>query len=331
MGYFSDKMIIEDGVYGKFEVTEPVLAELIESAPVQRLRRIGQAGASKYVFPNRDVTRYEHSVGVMLLLRMLGASVEEQIAGLLHDVCHTAFSHVVDVVYSNEENDYHERFKEKVIYQSEIPLILKKYGYNTGDILDERRFGLLERKIPELCADRIDYSLRDFLRFYGNKRRIGRLVKSLRAKGGGIVFADEIAAEDFAFLFLELDERIYANPLECAFYFVLADALKIALSERIISEQDFFSDDEVVMRKLRESQKPKIMERLALLRSDLRIEISPKGYDYFVKPKIRYVDPGFIAKKGGIRRVSEVSQKFAKRLEGHREAVKEGYHIRILG
>ncbi|MEH6941868.1 HD domain-containing protein [Bacillus sp. JJ722] len=33
-----------------------------------------------------NVTNFEHSKGVMLLIRILGGSVEEQVAGLLHDV-----------------------------------------------------------------------------------------------------------------------------------------------------------------------------------------------------------------------------------------------------
>ena len=75
-------MEINDCVYGKCEITEPVLVELIHSKPLQRLKGIMQSGARVYIFSNRDVTRYEHCVGVMLLLRKLGASIEEQIAGL---------------------------------------------------------------------------------------------------------------------------------------------------------------------------------------------------------------------------------------------------------
>ena len=45
---------------------------------------------------------------------------------------------------------------------SEIPAILAKYGYNYEEILlDDSKWTLLERSAPELCADRVDYTLRD--------------------------------------------------------------------------------------------------------------------------------------------------------------------------
>ncbi len=70
-----------------------------------------QAGPSAFAFPFKTVTRYEHSLGVYLLLRRLGAGPREQVAGLLHDVSHTAFSHAVDFVFSSEEQDHHEALK----------------------------------------------------------------------------------------------------------------------------------------------------------------------------------------------------------------------------
>lgn len=48
---------------------------------------------------------YDHSMGVFVILRARGAPLEEQIAGLLHDVSHTAFSHVGDWVYGKENQD----------------------------------------------------------------------------------------------------------------------------------------------------------------------------------------------------------------------------------
>ena len=69
----------------------------------------------------RATTRYEHSVGVMLLVRRFGASLDEQIAALLHDVSHTAFSHVIDYVFNDHDHQsYHEEKKEQFISGSDI-------------------------------------------------------------------------------------------------------------------------------------------------------------------------------------------------------------------
>lgn len=77
---------------------------------------------------NGMLPRYDHSVGVMLLIRMLGGTLEEQIAGLLHDVSHTAFSHVADYVFENRDEDYHEIIFRSVVESSEYLLFLKSIG-----------------------------------------------------------------------------------------------------------------------------------------------------------------------------------------------------------
>ena len=120
-------MEVDDKVYGQTKIEEPVLIELINSSPVQRLKGICQGGPSKYA-NNRTVTRYDHSVGVMILLKRLNATIEEQIAGLLHDIPHTAFSHVIDFVFKNDSHEFHEKFHEKMVMNSEIPSILDRHG-----------------------------------------------------------------------------------------------------------------------------------------------------------------------------------------------------------
>ncbi len=64
-------MNINDRVYGRTIIQEPILIELINSKPIQRLKGINQAGASQYAIEGKTVTRYEHSLGVMILLREL--------------------------------------------------------------------------------------------------------------------------------------------------------------------------------------------------------------------------------------------------------------------
>src|SRR5882672_946575 len=130
-------MIVGDRTYGKTDITSEVILELINSKPLQRLKGIAQYGIPDVFYHHKNYSRYEHSVGVMLLLRRLGASEEEQIAGLLHDVSHTAFSHVIDwVVGEGGAESYQDEQHEHFIRESEIPRILKKHGYAVERITD---------------------------------------------------------------------------------------------------------------------------------------------------------------------------------------------------
>ncbi len=156
-------MEINDRVYGKVVIEDPVLIELINSKPLQRLKGINQYGIPDTYYHKENYSRYEHSLGVMLLLKHLGSSEEEQIAGLLHDVSHRSFSHLYDWVIDNAElEDAQDNSHSDFIMRSEIPSILERHGYDANRIIDYHNFGLLERDSPDLCADRIDYALREF-------------------------------------------------------------------------------------------------------------------------------------------------------------------------
>ena len=59
----------QDRVYGEVEIEDPAILDLIDCETFQRLRGIHQAGPSALPFPFKDVTRFEHSLGVFVLLR----------------------------------------------------------------------------------------------------------------------------------------------------------------------------------------------------------------------------------------------------------------------
>lgn len=153
-------MQIEDQIYGSFEL-QAVFQELIQSRLFQRLKGIHQGGAVIIADPSISLTRYEHSIGVSLLINKLGGSLEEQLAGLLHDLSHTAFSHLVDYVLGYENEDYHEQIFAAYLSDPEIVEILSRYGFDYRSFLDLEKFKLLDYPMPSLCADRIDYTLRD--------------------------------------------------------------------------------------------------------------------------------------------------------------------------
>ena len=109
-------MQYDDDLYGKVEIVEPVLWDVIASDALQRTKGISQHGITALLGITPPFSRFDHAVGAMLLLRRLGASLEEQIAALLHDVSHTAFSHVIDYVFHNHSGQsYHENWKEEIV------------------------------------------------------------------------------------------------------------------------------------------------------------------------------------------------------------------------
>ena len=155
-------MIIKDKVYGEQKINDPLIIELINSPGMQRLKGVGQYSTWRLMNPKLDTTRFEHSLGVYCLLKKFRASFEEQIAGLLHDLNHTAFSHVVDYVLGDPETqDYGDLKHKEILMNSNIPSILEKSNISPEKISDYHSFGLLERDLPDLCCDRIDYCLRD--------------------------------------------------------------------------------------------------------------------------------------------------------------------------
>ena len=204
-------MKINDDVYGLNEIQDKVLIDLINSKPIQRLKGIQQAGITGHILKERAYTRYDHSVGVMLFLKMKGTSLEEQTAGLLHDVAHTALSHVVDFIYRSKNHDYHEKKYESFIINSEIPQILKKYKFGLERFVHENNFTLLERELPDLCADRIDYALRDLSKREDN--HIKAYLKDLIVKDNEIIFSNKESAKNFGVDFLTLDKEWWGNIL----------------------------------------------------------------------------------------------------------------------
>ncbi len=319
-------MEITDPVYGTVTIDEPVLKDLIKSKPVQRLKEVHQGGPSPFFIDDKPyVTRFEHSIGVMLLLREFHASIEEQIAGLLHDVPHTAFSHVADFVFENEEHEYHEDFMEDIVYSSEIPEILENYDLEVDYILDESNFGLLERDLPDLCADRLDYSMRDLKRH--EDIEVERFLESLAVEDGKFVFKDANIGKEFAEKFMYADRQWWANPREVAIYHLFAEALREALEVSIIEEEDLFNTDRVLLEKLRNSNNDEIMAILNLLQRGLKIEIESEDYDFIETTKARAVDPEI---KGESVRVSEVFPEVGKDINEHQKRVSDGYKIKVV-
>jgi len=295
-------VIISDIIYGEFEV-DKVLEELILSKPVQRLKGVHQAGASYLINEKWNVTRFDHSVGVMLLIKKLGGSVEEQIAGLLHDISHTAFSHVIDFVFDNKDEDYHEKIYSTVIKNSEIPGILAKYDYNYEDILfDDSKWTLLEQSAPDLCADRVDYTLRDMYEYgYISLKEVQDFLSDLIVVEGKMILQNIEIAEWFVKTYYQEVIDFFMNPLNIYGNDILARALKLSLDKKIIHPDDFLAEDHEVIYKMKLSKDKEVHALLRKLHPNVEVKEDRNDYDLYRKKKVRLIDPSLFIRKGLVK------------------------------
>jgi HD superfamily phosphohydrolase len=319
-------MKVYDKLYGKKEIREGVLLDLINSKPVQRLKKVSQLGMPDEYYFKRGYSRYKHSLGVLLLLKHLGASLEEQVAGLLHDVSHTAFSHVVDwIVGDPTKEDYQDKSHLKIIKTSEIPKILSFYGFDWKRVSDITNFSLLEREAPDLCADRIDYALREF---EIQDIKINRLVEDLVNFNNEIYFRTFDSADFFARGYVSFQRDHWAGNQARSRYHLLSDILKKAIEEKIITLKDLsLKGDYEIIGLLKKSTNHEIISGLDLLRNGFKIEEVKEG-GIVLEKKFRHVDPKILINGTG-KRLSEISLDYRVLLDKERENSKISKQILI--
>lgn len=310
------KFEIQDHIYGKIKIETPVILDLMASAPIQRLKKLNQFGIPDEFYHYKNFSRYDHSIGVMSLLKNLGASEEEQVAGLLHDVSHPAFSHVYDWVVgsSNLENSQDEGHNS-FIRNSDIADVLTAYGYSVDRITDYHHFGLLERESPDLCADRVDYSLREF-----GPEVAQDVYKGLAVAEGQIACTNLKTASTFGREFLNLQMNHWGGYDAVARYHIFSSALKRALEIGAIQKEDFLINDDYVVSELLASNDGEILKRLDYLRQK-PLPVVSKGL--VVIKKFRYIDPPFL-NQGKLTRLTEVDHQYKMLLESAREQNKQG-------
>lgn len=313
-------MTLKDRIYGTFETESPVIGELLSSPAMLRLRNISQMGPPTKYYHLENYSRYEHSIGVFLILHKLGAPLEEQVAGLLHDISHTAFSHVIDwVVGSGASEDYQDESHGAFIRNTGILPVLRKHGIPEEAAVNYKKYPLLEQDIPALCADRVDYALREFDPAIAKKCFAG-----LTAHNNRIVFRDKDTARTFARNFLERQMGHWGGYEAVTRYRLFADALRDAMEDGSICLGDFNNDEETIVARLESSSNPDIRRVLETLRHK-DLSFLPHTRKKYHK-KFRYVDPAYL-ENGALKTLSREDREFAGDLEEARRKNDEGIRI----
>lgn len=306
-------MILKDEIWGEEEINEKVLMDLINCESVQRLKRISQQGLPQEYYPRKIFSRYTHSIGVLIVLRRIGADIKTQIAGLIHDVSHTAFSHVVDWVLGDPtKDDYQDNSHLEIVKNSEIPEILGKYGFNYLDFVETSKFPLLDKNIPALCADRFDYALREIMnKEFLTYDEIEQIKNSLTNFNENMVFNSVEAATKFGKAFARCQNEIWNSEKDKARYHILSEILREAIKNEVISKEDFKKTDDYVINKLVKSASPETAAKLAILSAGFTTKPAKPDQGIVLKAKLRYLDPEVLI-NGKFDKLSIFSKQYEK-------------------
>jgi len=245
---------IKDPVHGYVYITDAE-KKIIDTYPMQRLRRLRQLAGSEYVYPGANHTRFEHSLGVMFLAGQVlvnphissAVSDEEvdmcRLSALLHDCGHGPFSHVFEHLLSKNLNKTHEDITSWIIENSEVADTLTKMGHNPQEVAG-LAVGKLHKKdrafLDQIISSAVDVDKQDFIvrDTYHTGAEYGfidvyRLIHALDLLGENL--AVELGAlsalEAFVIARIESFKSIYFHRVGRAAQIMLASAMDKANSE----------------------------------------------------------------------------------------------------
>lgn len=321
--------IWSDPVHGEPLLDDPVVCRLIEAPAFQRLwgvQQFGERWAVASLLRSRPHSRAEHSLGTYQLLRR-GAPDDRhlQIAGLLHDVGHTAFSHHGEAAFDDDRQQvWHEQHLERILRDERygIAAVLAQAEIDPAAILEKFDHPLLDQPMPELCADRIDYILRDLVASYPAYDAVCEdIIPQIKVRSDGEGwYVESPAAAHFLKKGLDLcNKGLYTNPMMRQIKHHTTDLLKLALEKGYLTESDIAdgTDDQVLDALWNLDEIDPVLNRLLLrLREFGLARSTPEaiGYvmDYYAEfrdfdptTKNRSINP-YCMTTEGLRRVSEI-------------------------
>ncbi len=245
---------IKDPVHGYVYITEAE-KNLIDTYPMQRLRRLRQLAGSEYVYPGANHTRFEHCIGVMYLAGKvlenpnISRVVNDEevnvcrVSTLLHDVGHGPFSHVFEQLLIKDLEKTHEDITSWIIEKSEVGDKLSEMSFKPHEVA-KLAVGKLHKQgsafLDQIISSSVDVDKQDFIvrDTYHTGAEYGfidvfRLIHALDVLGENL--AVELGAlsalEAFMIARIESFKSIYFHRVGRAAQIMLATAMEKANNE----------------------------------------------------------------------------------------------------
>lgn len=280
---------IKDPIHGYVRISL-VERSIIDTRPVQRLKRIRQLAGSEFVYPAANHTRFEHVVGTMHIAGILSEALpvglprlqrdQLRLAALLHDIGHGPFSHVFEPLMGRNLDKGHEDFVPWLVNETEIAEKLEKGGFDPRSLgklavgkLSNKARPYLDQVISSgIDVDKMDYVVRDSFHTgagYGSID-IRRLLYAMDVIDNNIAVNGKSVAtlESFLLARFESFRTIYFHKTSRAVQIMMVKALDEAKDELHLLDfdrpEDYLKlDDYKVWTALRQSKKSgKIMQDL---------------------------------------------------------------------
>lgn len=302
------------------------LFEYANVVEMQRLKGISMVSACEHtkLIPYKFFhSRYEHSLGVALIVWNFTKDKKQAIAGLYHDIATPAFSHVVDYLHGDYEKQESTEEKTRIIIEEskEIMKLLKRDNIALEEIVDYHIYPIADNNSPRLAADRLEYTLSDGLATQDafsleSIKRIYSDLKVLKNEDGEdeIGFQNLSIAEEYlqrASIMWHLFCGNSENNMIMQFW---TDIIKKMVEEEYLTENDLYiySEKEIVD-KIKDCPNKKTAKAFEIFSNSTEvgrsnIEIKDK-YCISIKVKKRYTNPLVLCENGEINRISNISEK----------------------
>ena len=331
-------------VWGTETITDPCAIDIINTSLMQRLHHIDQSGPQSYFGMTNEgkslivphFSRFEHSLGVYLLLVKAGASHDEQIAGLMHDASHTVFSHIGDLVFGKGDGAKSYQDGIHIDYLSsydDVKKVLHRYSMHLEDMdPDKEEYTALERPLPDLCADRIQYIIHTgVLLDCINKQEAREIVQDLEFKNGIWFFKSKEIAYRFASISLYCLQALWGGHVNAFFYLIFKHMLLRALELKLVTAHDLhYSIDQTVLDVLLQSNDPYIQRLMKYTHNwEQWYKVVPYDQsDINYRIKFRGVNP-FVLINGELQRLTAIDSKYADEYEREKLWCKTGYGLKL--
>lgn len=284
-----------------FEMPE-FLKKYLNVPSLVRLKKIGfycgMDYASKNIYKFKGyVSRFDHSLTVALITWRFTHDKKATIAGLIHDVSTPCFSHVIDYMNKDyEEMESTEEYTENILRNDSSFLeCLEKDDVNVEDVIDFKKYSIVDNHRPKLCADRLDGVLLTGL-YWTKSIGFEDVKKMLEAT---VVYENEDGIKELGFNNKVIAEHVvktsnlideYCHSKEDHFMMeLLASITKRAIEINLITYDELFISDEKTILNKFENSKDKS------LKNDLNIFYNAKKKDIpdikMPKVKIRDLNP----------------------------------------